>query len=285
MKSIALHSRLWVFCLLQGLIVFPLQANKEQDFAYRANLALRQTGHNLLLAQQDTTTTIPPIFHDGRNSFTLSLEQSFDYDLLPQLLEQALEDYDISESYEVVVRHCEEEILILGFNRIALERGNVPCVGRGQQTTCANIHVHFDLPIDPADKSSFPYTWLLIPLAAGLGLLIYRRMGGQQSDSQPEKNIRLGSYSYDPANQLLVIEGEEITLTFRENKLLHYLVQHPNEVLERSVILHNVWEEEGVIVGRSLDVFISRLRKILKRDASVQIKSVHGIGYRLQMDK
>ena len=61
------------------------------------------------------------------------------------------------------------------------------------------------------------------------------------------------------------------------------MAQHPNEVLSRDTLIAKVWEDEGVIVGRSLDVFISRLRKLLKGDDSVQIKTVHGVGYRLEV--
>jgi DNA-binding response OmpR family regulator len=86
---------------------------------------------------------------------------------------------------------------------------------------------------------------------------------------------------YDYRNQLIKSPDEEKTLTFRENKLLFLLTSHPNEVLERDKILDEVWGDEGVIVGRSLDVFISRLRKILKLDPALQIKSVHGVGYKL----
>jgi DNA-binding response OmpR family regulator len=72
-------------------------------------------------------------------------------------------------------------------------------------------------------------------------------------------------------------------LTFRENKLLLYFANHPNQVLEREEILANVWGDEGLIVGRSLDVFVSRLRKILKNDTTLQLKNIHGIGYRLEI--
>ena len=81
----------------------------------------------------------------------------------------------------------------------------------------------------------------------------------------------------------LSIGGQTHTLTYRENKLLHLFAHSPNEVLERAEIMARVWEDEGVVVGRSLDVFVSRLRKYLKADPAVQIKSVHGIGYRLEI--
>ena len=74
-----------------------------------------------------------------------------------------------------------------------------------------------------------------------------------------------------------------ITLTFRATKLLHYFVNHRNQLLKREQLLENVWEEEGILIGRSLDVFVSRLRKILKADDSLTIKTVHGVGYRLEV--
>jgi DNA-binding response OmpR family regulator len=83
----------------------------------------------------------------------------------------------------------------------------------------------------------------------------------------------------------LKIEQETILLTYRESKLLDFLVHHMGQVLARDEILAAVWEEEGIIVSRSLDVFISRLRKILNKNHSVVIKTVHGVGYRLEVNE
>ncbi|MBK8554245.1 MAG: winged helix-turn-helix domain-containing protein [Lewinellaceae bacterium] len=64
--------------------------------------------------------------------------------------------------------------------------------------------------------------------------------------------------------------------------MLAYFVGKPNQILPREQILQDVWEDEGIMVGRSLDVFVSRLRKLLQDDDSIKIMSVHGIGYRLE---
>jgi DNA-binding response OmpR family regulator len=82
---------------------------------------------------------------------------------------------------------------------------------------------------------------------------------------------------------MIKIREDEKILTFREAKLLEYFASHPNEVLNREQIQDYVWKDEGVIVGRSLDVFISRLRKILKSDESISIKNIHGVGYKLEV--
>ena len=72
-------------------------------------------------------------------------------------------------------------------------------------------------------------------------------------------------------------------LTFREAKLLRLFASNPGELLERDQILQQVWEDEGVQVTRSVDVFISRLRKKLVADPSVGIVAVHGVGYKLEL--
>ncbi len=93
----------------------------------------------------------------------------------------------------------------------------------------------------------------------------------------------MGSYRFNSKNQKLSIGDQEFDLTFRESKLLNHFAVHANEVLNRDDIMAAVWEDEGIVVGRSLDVFISRLRKILKADSSISIKTVHGVGYRLEI--
>ena len=95
--------------------------------------------------------------------------------------------------------------------------------------------------------------------------------------------LQFGQSKLDVANQHLYINGHQKELTFRETKLLQYFVINTNQLLKREDLLENVWGNEGVIVGRSLDVFVSRLRKALKADTSLQIKTVHGVGYRMEV--
>jgi DNA-binding response OmpR family regulator len=72
-------------------------------------------------------------------------------------------------------------------------------------------------------------------------------------------------------------------LTAKENKLLLIFARSPNAVIERTRLQKEIWEDEGVIVGRSLDMFISKLRKKLETDPSIQLINIHGKGYRLEV--
>ena len=88
--------------------------------------------------------------------------------------------------------------------------------------------------------------------------------------------------SFSLANQSLEIGDVSHELTYREAKLFSFLVTNANHVLDRETIHDAVWGEEGIIVGRSLDVFISRLRKKITGADGVEIQTVHGVGYRLK---
>ncbi len=96
--------------------------------------------------------------------------------------------------------------------------------------------------------------------------------------------IQLGeNTAFDTVNQCLNIDGTRTELTYREAKLLKLFCQHKNKLLERDFITKAVWEDEGIIVGRSIDVFVSRLRKLLKDTPSVKISNVHSVGYRFEV--
>ena len=96
--------------------------------------------------------------------------------------------------------------------------------------------------------------------------------------------IPLGEYHFDKRNTALLIEEQRIELTSKEADLLLLLYNSANTTVERELILNRVWGDEGDYVGRTLDVFISKLRKKLEFDSKVKIVNIRGIGYKLVMD-
>jgi len=95
--------------------------------------------------------------------------------------------------------------------------------------------------------------------------------------------FQIGKYAFDYENLALTYEKERRTLTQREADLLRFFIENPNQVLKRSAILEKLWGENDYFFGRSLDVFISRLRKYLKKDAHLKIENIHGVGFRLKI--
>lgn len=110
--------------------------------------------------------------------------------------------------------------------------------------------------------------------------VILRRTRG--NEHQIMSYYQIGKYFFDTQAQLLSFEKEEPTkLTTKENSLLALLCAYANQILERSYALQRIWENDNYFNARSMDVYITKLRKLLSRDPSVEIKNVHGKGYRL----
>lgn len=100
--------------------------------------------------------------------------------------------------------------------------------------------------------------------------------------SSPRKDIvQLGKYSFNHENLTLLISGDEKKLTQMEADILAFLYSKRNETVKRSEILTAIWGEDDYFSGRSLDVFISRLRKYLKEDEQIKISNHHGVGFKL----
>ncbi len=95
-----------------------------------------------------------------------------------------------------------------------------------------------------------------------------------------KKSFKIGQYKFIPEELKLSNGSDAINLTQREAELLEFLCQHPDKVLRREDILLNVWGKNDFFLGRSMDVFITRLRKLLIKEPSVTIETIHGIGYR-----
>ncbi|HRJ31504.1 MAG TPA: response regulator transcription factor [Cyclobacteriaceae bacterium] len=105
-----------------------------------------------------------------------------------------------------------------------------------------------------------------------------------QAASEPEKIIMLGSFTFDYSNFRLTTRLSERTLTSREAEVLRLLFLNRNRVLKREEILKAVWGDDDYFLGRSMDVFISKLRKYLKDDPTVQIVNYHGVGFKLEIN-
>lgn len=103
--------------------------------------------------------------------------------------------------------------------------------------------------------------------------------------AESESIYTIGEYTYDTTNFTLVHENFEKTLTKKEAQILSMLCKMMNQVVAREVILNAVWGQDDYFVGRSLDVFITKLRKYLKEDPRIQIANIHGIGFKLEIEE
>ncbi len=98
-----------------------------------------------------------------------------------------------------------------------------------------------------------------------------------------EKVFNVSSFIFDTENLTLTLNGTAQSLTKKEAQILKILYKFKNQVLPREVILNTVWGQDDYFVGRSLDVFITKLRKYLKEDERIQILNIHGVGFKLEI--
>ena len=212
--------------LFSGFSFMNLNATAStvgQRFSDQVNLALRQVGHQLLKLAGDEHSAVPPVQITGPGEFTLELERAFNYDTLPQLLSQALLSYDIRRDYQVVVKRCNDNILILGYNQAAFASGEVPCVGREYWSECNNIVLTFIAPSTPFAGMQQGLLISLLVLSAlamiGAGIFWKKNKPTAGYSSVSGSIIPLGDFSFDHQNQTLRLGDQKQSLTFRESKL------------------------------------------------------------------
>ncbi|MBC7886122.1 MAG: response regulator transcription factor [Saprospiraceae bacterium] len=252
----------------------------------KINLALRRTADLLLRQSGDSTSRIPAVKEVSKGVWQVKLEQPFSYEQLPALLQASLDQHDIRQAYDVTVRRCNDGTIDLGYNYLDFKnKSGVACSGREKPTGCHFIEITF---LESAAQSPFygGLGGILLLILGGMVMFwFFRRQHGSpavpESDNETDW-LEFGNSRIDVNGQVLICNGVRQTLTFREAKLLRLFAANFDRLLEREYILEQVWADEGILVGRSVDVFVSRLRKKLATDLSVGIVVVHGVGYRLE---
>ena len=250
-------------------------------------IAIRQIGHTVLLQAGDSSSRVLPVQHLNPSTFLLTFQSPFSFipDSLVKIVKTSISKTNIRSSYRVNVRDCAKKEIIYGF-KIGLKETTtlIPCLGREQNMGCYQIEISFET----TDKATLAY-WRLA-MMTGFALLIVSVILLLPIKKKPaltidENTIKIGKYFFSAHKGELQFGTEHIELSDKETKLLRIFASKMNEPITREQLLKEGWEDEGVIVGRSLDVFISKLRKKLAKDPSVLITNIHGKGYVLQTNQ
>jgi DNA-binding response OmpR family regulator len=107
---------------------------------------------------------------------------------------------------------------------------------------------------------------------------ILRRV--EVKSTEDAAHLKIGKINYEPELRLLHLEDGTKKLTTKENQLLQLLVKNENEILDRQATLRAIWGDDNYFNGRSMDVYIAKLRKLLKEDPAIEIMNVHGKGFK-----
>lgn len=243
--------------------------------------ALRKLGHQLLLAAGDSTSLVLPVREISSTEFQLTFQNKFR--LEPNVIVDLFRQHFPSQGdYAVEVYELNKPEILYSFV-LSPDSAHtiVTCIGRVFPETHYTIHVK--LPSSSSPTAYYAAGILL--LLAGAGTWWYKKRAKRPvgTGSIEENAILLGKYRFDMQQQRLELGGRTIELTGKEAQLLNIFAAAPNTVIERSRLLKEVWNDEGVMVSRSLDMFVSRLRKKLEADPGVNLLNVHGKGYRLDV--
>jgi DNA-binding winged helix-turn-helix (wHTH) protein len=266
-------------------VAFSMTGNDDFDFA-RREILLRRIGHEILLQSGDSTSRVLPVKKIAGNEYQISFENAFTFqpESLVNTTQRLLAKDPLASDYVVNVLNCANASVAYGYAISKNKKDDiVACIGRRQPIACYMINIKFK----PTGIITAKNGYLLgsLTVLAFVGFIFLRSVKPRKAlpDSQRTGIFILGSMSFDAETRKLMINGKTIDLTRTETRVLRIFALSPNEAIERSRLQKEIWEDEGVIVGRSLDMFISKLRKKLEFDPNIKIVVIRGKGYKLEI--
>lgn len=288
--------------LLGGSIIAVGFSRRDDDGleSSRREVLLRRIGHEVLLQSGDSTSRVLPVKKTAGNEYLVSFEKAFRFqpESLLHTTQRLLSTDPTARAYVVNVLNCSDSSVAYGFAISENQKENIiPCLGRTQPKACYLISIKF--PSAETNRTKTGYVLGGLALIAALGVIFWRpakprsvppekptAVPGDLSTGSQDRSVNLftlGSMSFDAENRRLLVDEKTIDLTKTEARVLRMFALTPNEAVERSRLQKEIWEDEGVIVGRSLDMFISKLRKKLEHDPRIKIAVIRGKGYKLEI--
>ncbi|MFX1703480.1 winged helix-turn-helix domain-containing protein [Chitinophaga sp. CC14] len=269
-------------------VAFSMSGGDDFDIA-RREVLLRRIGHEVLLQSGDSTSRVLPVKKVAENEYQIRFEKNFTFrpDSLVNTTRRLLAKDPLARDYVVNVLNCSNSSVAYGY---AISKNTkddiIACRGRDQPKACYMINVKFK----PTGINTAKNVYLLgsLPFLAFAGFVFLRSVKPKPRRALPKSQdariFTLGSVLFDAEKQQLTINEKTIELTGTETRVLLIFAMSPNETIERSRLQKEIWEDEGVIVGRSLDMFISKLRKKLEFDPNTKIVVIRGKGYKLEIN-
>lgn len=287
--------------LLKPLIIIALLcplAGKGMDNPIgeaRQRILFRSIGHELLLSVGDRTSRVPALQKIEEGSYRLDFEKPFAFmpDSLVDIVGRNLNRMASPPEFIFTVTEAESQATAYGFTTADIIKGTVPCTGRALPKRSYVINILVVPAIATAGVHGWNSTLLIVTGLLAFAILTiiiaWKVLAKSKQDTvaaplkavdtlNPE-SILIGKYRFYPDKYLLLCGHETTELTAKEGKLLSIFTSDLNHVIDRNRLLKEGWEDEGVITGRSLDMYVSKLRKKLEKDVSVSITNVHGKGY------
>jgi hypothetical protein len=263
-----------------------MTGSNDFDIA-RREVFLRKIGDELLTQSGDSKSRVLPVKKIAENEYQIGFENELTFrpDSLINTTRRLLAKDPLTSDYVVNVLNCGNSNVAYGYAISNNKRDDiVACRGRVQPKGCYMINIKFKRTGINTAKNR--YLLGSLSLLTFVGFIFLRSVKSKRAlpEVQGTGTFNLGSVLFDSESRKLVINGNTIDLTVTETRVLLIFALSPNETIERSRLQKEIWEDEGVIVGRSLDMFISKLRKKLEPDPTIKIAVIRGKGYKLEIN-
>ena len=276
-------------------VAFTMSGSNDFDIA-RREVLLRRIGDELLTQSGDSKSRVLPVKKIAENEYQVSFENAltFQADSLVNTTQRLLAKDPLTSDYVVNVLNCANSSVAYGYAISNNKKDDiVACRGRVQPKGCYIVNIKFKPAGIKTARNGYVLGALLLLGFAGFiflrsvkpqnPLAASENTGIETPDSRTNEMFALGSMSFDAEARKLMVNGQAIDLTKTETRVLRIFALSPNKTIERSRLQKEIWEDEGVIVGRSLDMFISKLRKKLEFDPNINIVVIRGKGYKLEI--
>jgi hypothetical protein len=278
-------NKFFSFLLVTVFVLISCSEN-DNEFTDKVKLSLRNVGHQLLLSQKDTSTLVMPVKQLDKSKFTLSFQKGLQIEpnQLVNILNENFKKAELPNNYLVEVENCKNNEVAYSFEMFyEEEKSIIPCRGRNLPNNCYLITVKF---ISENSSSGYWIYLVVSILFSGFIFLFlwYKKKYNFYSRKEENDSQKLGSFLFYPEQNKLVKQATEIPLSKKECELLSIFISRPNQIIKREELTKKVWEDNGVFVGRSLDTYISKIRKKIKEDSSIRLVNIHGVGYKLEVD-
>jgi len=263
------------------LLSCSMSCGDENSFSEITKIALRDVGNSLLLSQNDSTSLVLPITNIDANKFELTFQKELRIvpDSLVNAVKNSFAKANLPDNYRIEVLQCSDNEVAYSYEMKNEEQNSIiPCMGRALPVGCYIIQVQFT---ELKQASWIIYVLLFGGVILALWFLMKLRKPKLKEDTL--ESYIIGKYKFYPDQNKLVKSASEIQLSKKECELLEIFYENLNTVVKRDELVKRVWEDQGVFVGRSLDTYISKLRKKLQEDDSIKITNIHGIGYKLEV--
>ena len=294
------------YSLVVYILLVPVKGfGQLQPHEVQTRVLMRLVGHKVLLAANDSISRVLPIEKEG-NRYKITFESDFEFDpgTLAFTIDEVLRKDNFISDYVVEVESCESGEVVYGYGIVDSEDEElIPCSGRLQPRDCYTIWItllaltraNSKADLSPTNglvvyskpekshSDSF-ISWvvlLVVILAILIAVFLLRRRHTQKNEKGV---IAIGKYRFDKHNMALQFDSRTMELSGKEADLLYLLYNSANTAVDRDTILKVVWGNSEDYVGRTLDVFISRLRKKLEDDPSVKILNIRAVGYKLVLN-